>query len=405
MTRILLEYLGVGATVINLSTSAITSKYINDVIKKMEGLIEIDFIIVYSGHNELLGFPSILDYKGSYLENSLDFLLTTNIALLFRDLINSINHPPSNESLMDKTFRLEGIDIESLNYNELAKNYWERLLDGLSLQTQQKIIWISPVSNVFDMPPFRLPEHLEWSLSSKKELTEADFIEYQKFLDQDQLPYRLPPKFYRAIVEYLPQLPLTHLDLPRLLIQNYGWGAFSNKLFIDHLHLNLEGHFFLAKQIVQTIFPDRNLSLSLQDVLERLNVTDFDLNQANLRIIGLLQSKPYREMKYSVQFVGEKVDLKFIKVFQEFIKTNPTESQGELDYLSFLGRTGRLEDYQKQLSSLQVCFPGNWQVYYLYALYYQKNLTVEEYQNYLNVAKFLAQGDSTAIAIIENAMK
>ena len=286
--------------VINLGFSAMSSYYVADVSKKLLKY-KPDFVVIYSGHNEYYGTISATT-GGGHLTKKIYLALKE---LRFFQLIFEILGRSQWKGIYSRTMMAEQFNNRVLPFNEKLDNYvakcYIKNIDEVIKEFTSKgihVIWVEPVCNLIDMPPFKgkndnklsnyiVPyynaiilkkkgdvEKIEKELKGLSGVSEnANFIylnalkdyyfghnaKLDGFIeakDKDLVPFRVRTPIVEAIKNYMNSHKnqyLHYIPLQSRIEKNFGSGGFGNNIFIDHLHFNFKGHILMAGIIAQEI--------------------------------------------------------------------------------------------------------------------------------------------------------
>ncbi len=351
--------------VLNLGFSAMSSYYVCDVARKVADL-DLDFAVIYTGHNEYYGTIS-------YSSGSSHLAKLVNMRLKDFRLAQAVSNMmvPDREEGGPNLMTRQYAQTRFLPDEERDRQVRQRFLDNLDKTVALlagrgvKVFVVEPVSNLIDMPPFvggddpGLDEALVRSgrevlaqgaagqLAAREWLANGDFVQkaqsdplaayaqaqallktgaydparFTLARDLDPAPFRAPTHLVEALADWAASEPrVTYVALTEPLIRERGPQALSDELFIDHLHLNHDGQILTAAAIAQAAkvampeagidgtklerwFADRN---GVDESIGFLGV--FDL-LASRRVAALVAGPPYAGMAYPYRSPGSATGL------------------------------------------------------------------------------------------------
>ena len=349
ITEISLKKAGKNVEIINLGFSAMSSYYVADVSKKILKY-EPDFLVIYSGHNEYYGTISKTT-GGNYFTKKMylflkEFKLTQLILGFF------VKNKTYEKSLMQHQFANRKIVKNDKFDSEIATDFIKNIESVVNLYNKKNIpvIIIEPISNLNDMPPFGgenddlfkdfIKEYANVLKSNNLEEIKAfyqkrlankdydknaniyfldiftkvllkenvDIKEVMETKDLDTIPFRAR----NILVEKLRNFGtsnkyknLHYLNLFDALFKEYGINIFSQNIFIDHLHFNMNGQMLVAKNLskeiakvfnIQNISPIDEYFATKETVYQSIYFLDLYKTYIDLRISDLVSAPPYSEM-------------------------------------------------------------------------------------------------------------
>jgi len=308
--------------VINVGNAALSSYYVREVLGDIRRY-DPDLIVIYAGHNEYYGTPSLFT-GGTHLTRLATLKLRKLRTIqLFEAVIVRLTgrKPVEGASLMEERFAGFLHLQDEVVDQKVAEIFIRNLQSGVSpyLRDGVPVLLFQPVSNLISMPPFRsvsdgfgAPTGAELYRDRLAELesgAEWNRASWEEVRDRDGAPFRARTTLVRAIETYATGNPGVHwIPTADEMEMRAGYGAFSGDYFIDHLHFNFEGQTLLgeilAEAMVETLFPDRTELMSgvisfFEDperVRDAVHLTDFWEFDAYSTIVALVEEEPFRSM-------------------------------------------------------------------------------------------------------------
>lgn len=335
--------------VINLSTSAINS---HSVVEIAEEALELqpDLLLIYMGHNEFygaLGSGSTEQVPGGeQLTRLYLWLKEFRTFQLVAESVSALR--PSNlevskdETLMSVVVREQTIPLDSPMVGETAAQFG-RNLDRIGALARNKgvpVVIGTPVSNLQDQPPFvpilppdaepreelldrfgRTPDADRWLRRYARDDSSSALYHYFRgsrdlaagkvddaydaFLlakELDGLRFRAPASIGEKIRERCASRPeWTLVDLEPVFRKASASGVPGKDLFLEHLHPNVRGAFFLASSFADSIRAEilgetgtAAAELDFTGFLREYPVTRFDQTVARLMVQKLTAGWPFR---------------------------------------------------------------------------------------------------------------
>lgn len=350
--------------VVNLGYSAMSSFYVQDMVKKISKY-DPDFIIIYSGHNEYYGTVSATT-GGTYFSKSL--YLNLKEIKLFQLLFNLLSKKEAQgafkKNLMNEQFNNQRISTDSY-VNSFAEIGYRKNIKKIIDHTERKnipIFFVEPISNLIDMPPFASIEEKSEDLLfrniknaydagdlnylnemlienknlidnsqsallnyivglSKMKLSSDNFLYYlSKAKDLDSIPFRAKIGIVDELSKHgeIQKEHVKFIALTKILTDKYGSEIFGNKIFIDHLHFNMAGQKILGSVLAEEIgryfqFSEKELN-TMSDFINNKKLLNRVLNQTEFTEIfpywsvsSIIESAPYinMEIKFKLPEVSE----------------------------------------------------------------------------------------------------
>ncbi|MBI9098857.1 MAG: SGNH/GDSL hydrolase family protein [Spirochaetaceae bacterium] len=348
-------------SVVNLGFSAMSSFYVKDAVAKIMDYNP-DFIVVYTGHNEFYGTISGTTGKSYFFKNLYMALKEIKLfQMLFK--LSTLKKRPEGvqENLMAQQFRNNQISADS-EINNIAGKFFRKNIQALIDVTSRggvPVFFIEPVSNLIDMPPFLSQtdiddeklfsllynaynhsdsaaleqllinngSQIENSTSAhisyltgliKMKLDQKDFLPYFiRAKDLDAAPFRGRTSLIRELTEQdsLSRENVHFIPLSKILIQNFGPEILSNRIFIDHLHFNMEGQKIVGRILAEEVgsffsftVEEKRRMASLMDneeiLSEKLHLTEFFQVFPYWSVSSIIAGPPYTEMKIPFNLPG-----------------------------------------------------------------------------------------------------
>lgn len=336
--------------VINLSTSAINSFSVTDILEHAPCL-EPDAIVLYMGHNEFYGaFGSASTEKGfnSYVLTHLfmnlqESYLFQNMLSLFQKNISQNQdsedplmarvvrerHIPYGSSLYMKTYlnfiknleriqkTTEKLDIpvyigtlvsnersqmpfasefidEDLDQFSLYKEFESYLIRddtiGVKLWLEDLYVW-EPTSAIF---AYCMGKYYDWI-----NMPDSATAYYIKARDQDVLRFRASSDWNRAIQQIAMTNTWEVVPVEKAFYNYSAPHAPGNNLFHEHVHPNIKGYMLMAetffKEFLNSNFCQTSLPVDsiLSDFEKEYPITPFEIKAGELTIQKLMSRWPF----------------------------------------------------------------------------------------------------------------
>jgi hypothetical protein len=351
--------------VLNLGFSAMSSYYVRDVARKIADL-DVDFAVIYTGHNEYYGTISYSS-GANHLAKLVNMRLKDH--RIFQGLYGLLapDQGEGGPTLMTRQYAQTRFPPEA----ERDRQVRERFLDNLDEAVGRlagrgtTVLVVEPVSNLVDMPPFVggddpgvdpavvalgrkvLAGGPNGTAASRAWLADAELnagartdplaayararallqtgaFDPDLFVlakDLDPAPFRAPSHLVQALADWAGQDPrVAYVPLTDRLRQARGPGALSHQLFIDHLHLNHDGQVVTASIIAESLaaaMPSAGIDTDrLSAWFEDRKAVDasvgflgvFDL-LASRRVAALVAGPPYEGMAFPYRSPGSSAGL------------------------------------------------------------------------------------------------
>jgi len=281
-----------------------TSWYVRDAAPKLLRY-DPDFVVVYVGHNEYYG---LLGEASGGNDFSKKLFLLFQESRLLQQVYNLITPAiEEDQTLMSQLYQNTLFPKDDQRDMEIANRFIDNLKTGLEPFYSRGIpvLIFSPVSNLISMPPFGPSQDPDFRRDireiTNKMITERiidpelfnqlkmnyDYSEYPGAIwlqavidsqisgevdlgnfivakDNDTVPFRAKSSLIRELNNWAITVPgVTLIDTAQELTTRYGPEAFSDLLFVDHVHFNLGGHKDMAGILVKHLNTALDLNLSM----------------------------------------------------------------------------------------------------------------------------------------------
>jgi hypothetical protein len=134
---------------------------------------------------------------------------------------------------VETLLQVENITEKELNLKEAFHRNLVSILQQ-SKNLQVPVVFMTPLSNIIDFPPFSTDKNLRpWG--------SLTYNEKSIMREKDLLPFRAKNWVSGQILTAATDRT-TVLNTHELLVESYGESFFSNRFFIDHLHFNFNGN-------------------------------------------------------------------------------------------------------------------------------------------------------------------
>ena len=366
--------------VVNLGITAVSSYTVADFTNEVMSY-QPDALLVYCGHNEFYGALGVGSTEGlgksrriikAYLA-----LEQWRTFRLIRDGINSVKEMlSSNKSQGREATVMEGmvknreIEYGSDDYTTAVKNFRANLEEIAETASTNKVRLVlgTLVSNLGGMEPFismhstplDQPGREEWenlyrsalehfrsrqwseSESAIRQALQRDSLpanghfllgrvyeqagrfvdaenEYSVARDFDGLRFRAPSDFNGVVREVAARHGIPLADGEKLIAGKSKNGIIGNEFLLEHVHLNVDGYFWLAKAFYEAMSDGGCIAPKAQwyqkpnksdaEYRSEVSVTPLDSVMASIRLYVLMNSWPFRDSGISVQQFDAKTDM------------------------------------------------------------------------------------------------
>jgi hypothetical protein len=409
--------------VLNLGFSAMSSYYVRDAASKIADL-DLDFVIIYSGHNEYYGTISY-STGSSHFSNLLNMRLKdSRLFQTFFNLLASGNNTGASqqgETLMARQFAEANFPPAAEQEQVVGQILSDNITKAATIFSQKGIpvYVLEPVSNLVDMAPFvsrrqaglsdqwqEIGERLmggdaaaaqavlqgveelqgqgsvqEFLIAQAKLLLkEEDYAQFILAKDLDLVPFRARQGVVAQLRQALQGLEGVHwVPTSQGILERFGLRGFSNLLFIDHLHFNHRGQQVVAEIISQAMLQTEFLNAQRQDALrdfftspELMDEATFFLGiydyTAKDKVSSLINAPPYTQMTFPYQNTGAANGLQVtqLEAFLRGTDLKTVQNEDLIDrYASFLLANNDQEAYLQFLQAFNQVNPGSENTYYM----------------------------------------
>jgi len=351
--------------VLNLGFSAMSSYYVRDAARKIAAL-DVDFVVIYTGHNEYYGTIS-------YSSGANHLAKLVNMRLkdyrIFQEIYRLLapDQGEGGPTLMTRQYSQTRFPPDPDRDRQVRERFLDNLNQAVGRLTdrQMAVVIVEPVSNLVDMPPFvggqdpgvdaglvergrrvlnddpsapaaartwlqdaELADRAgsdplaAYTRAKALQLTGAfDLGAFKLARDLDPAPFRAPSHLVEALAAWAGDDDrVTYVPLTDRMVRQAGEQSLSHALFIDHLHLNHAGQVLTAAAIAEGlagampaagIDPARLAAwfadpAALDESVGFLRV--FDL-LATRRVAALVAGPPYKGMAYPYRSPGSATGL------------------------------------------------------------------------------------------------
>lgn len=438
--------------IINISHTAMSSYYVADIVKKLNKFNP-DLIVVYSGHNEYYGTISISTSK-NYWMNKLYLIMKESY--IFQNIFSLLYDKTylNDDSLMH---RLAGNKPKYINGKIdtiILTNYIKNIDSTIKYNSKHHIksLIIQPICNILDMPPFegqfddrlikiftnnvnyintmtnqRLIKKYNLLSLYPELIQNANVMYLEKFTannkladysnkllarDLDCLPFRAKKIIQEGLNQYFKYKTndnIHYLPLYSEMANDHGYDIFGNKIFLEHVHLNMNGQImvsqYLAKSIAQIydIKVDELSKYYQFDIITNLiHYTALNEMIAYNKIEHLIKKYPFNQMMIPFNYDDSIMRKNIIKNNKQIISNIITSStNGVFDefeiiqiVLDYYNKNRSNEEYFELLMSFFSLYPGSYWPYILLARFYstvpnQNQLSI----NFYKMGYFLSEKD------------
>ncbi|MCX6135815.1 MAG: tetratricopeptide repeat protein [Ignavibacteriales bacterium] len=358
--------------VINLGITAVNSYTVADFTEELVAY-QPDALLVYCGHNEFYGALGVSSTERlgksrwvvkSYLalEHSRTFRLLRDGVNAVREMLSADRSGGREATVMQGMVRNREIAFGSDEYTTARDNFRANLEEIATVSSTHniKVIFGTLVSNLSGLAPFvstvapgldaskRLEFERRYASADSALLNEAyaeaetDLIaalavdsipakghfllgqilertqryeqarkEYALARDYDGLRFRAPSEFNDIIHQVAARHSIPVAECEQLVSAQSEHGIIGNRLALEHVHLNVDGYFLIAKAFFtgmadnNVIAPRERWNWSLDkkdnEYRESVRVTPLDSVMAAIRLYVLINSWPFREGGISAQ--------------------------------------------------------------------------------------------------------
>ena len=370
--------------VINLGITAVNSYTAADFASELVRF-QPDAILVYCGHNEYYGALGVSSTEGlgKYrwliklylnLENWRTFrLVRDGIGSIRQAIAGGESDRKREATAMEGMVKSREIRLGSDEYETGADNFRKNLeeIGQVGSEHNVPVIFGTLVSNLSGLQPFVSifsagtdgQKQSQWESSysnalealKKKDLAASErfisaalaidsipakghFIlgkvleaegrfddaskEYREARDLDGLRFRAPSDFNRIIREVASHWKSPVAEAESLVIRASNHGIIGEQFMLEHVHLNIDGYFLLAKAFTSALSRigvpapagswHWELDKSDSEYRSRVAVTSFDSVAAAMRLHVLIHSWPFREGGMSVSQYEAKTNLEHL---------------------------------------------------------------------------------------------
>jgi lysophospholipase L1-like esterase len=395
---------GVEIEIINLGVSAVSSYYVREVLREI-GRYDPDLVVVYAGHNEYYGSPSM--FTGGTHLTRLAILKLHNlrsVQLFETALVRATGRKAAPwETLMAERFAEHLHPLDQKRDEEVADLFVRNLRIGAAPLLRKEIPFLifEPVSNLVSMPPFRSApvatsgtggDTLSAANLYRKELRaleaggEWERATWEEIRDLDEAPFRARSTLVRRLEGYVAEEPtMRWIPTADRMEEHAGSQAFTDAYFIDHLHFNFEGQILLgsilAEAIAETLLPDRPEVASAlpeyfadtRQIREAVYLTNFWEFAAYSKVVALHQEEPFRSMPIP----------KANPLTEDRVRANPLYSDSTLlsiyrgspagedlfhTTLEYYYRSGNREEWIRNMNAYVHLFPGDFGSHLAYGI-------------------------------------
>ncbi len=406
---------GKDVEVLNLGFSAMSSYYVRDAARKLAKLdLDLDFVVIYTGHNEYYGTISYASGKG-HLPKLVNMRLKD--WRIFQSLFNRLGAggEEGGPTLMTRQFSQTRFPPDEGRDKQIGERFLDNLDAAVKVLSARgiRVLIVEPVSNLVDMPPFVSLDDpgLDRSLVAKaRAVVKGDSAAIEAWLKDDSLvrleaenplaayagakarlargeaantgfsrAKDLDPAPFRArsfLVAKLKEWSETDqriwwVPLAQALKARLGPDALSHEVFIDHLHLNHLGQVWAAEAIARTMaqqWPEAGIDKNRLDAWFS-DISTIDKRISFLRVFDLIASRrvaklvtgpPYNGMALAYRSPGSKTGLDADQLAGEYQKLNRVPEEEMLaSYGNHLFEMGEDGPIRRFLDAFQRVSPGS----------------------------------------------
>jgi len=382
-----IEVVNVGITAINSYTFL---DFADEILEQSP-----DAILIYGGHNEFYGALGVGSSKSagnqrwlvkSYLalQRFKSFLLLKDVVNAARDWIisGSNENGASKNTLMLRMVKDKNIPHDSTIRQQGIIQFQENMGELLGKFKKEGVLVIisEQVSNLRDQPPFvsvatKEQESALDAYRKAQQLEQSGRIgearaAYIRAKDLDALPFRAPEQINQAIHQLATEYRIPVVPMQRFFENASHNGIIGSRLIMEHLHPTAEGYFLLSEaffdtmrqsNMISTQWPQSALS---RDYRKHWGFTEFDEVLAQLRIIHLTDSWPFKPLAVSGQAFAyfqprSNLEALALKVFYQ--RTNILDAHGQLATAN--QRKGDIDGALREYRAMIEIFPYDIKIY------------------------------------------
>jgi len=438
--------------VYNVSYSAMSSYFIRDAAIKLLKY-KPDFLIIYAGHNEYygtFGYGSRGNYwtKNLYLrlKEFKIFQLLINILKIEKPLVDK-----NNKNLMAQLFANKTFEYDEKRDKSIASDFIKNIDYVVKKYNRYKIpvIFVSPISNLISMPPFKGKDDDKYKdliynyLSVINKRDKEGILKFYKetegikdnanilylramselvlklkedkdillsFInakDRDLIPFRARNILVDKLREYANSKKYYNfyfIDLEKEYFESAGLMGFTNNYFVDHLHFNFDGQFFLSYFIVKKFFEIHSYR-DFGNLIEAYNSADIkklkkfifftDLNELYVEstISSLTKKPPYDKMLISYSSPSLISSDNELLKDKELIETLNKERDWKNVFGIVVNYYLDKKEYNKAIeyvNSFIFSYPGKYEGYYKRAQIYELIGEIEQAKEDYKIAYLLS---------------
>ena len=317
--------------VINAGYDALSSFGVLDLARSLVPYSP-DLVVIYTGHNEFIGHFGVNSTVNlgqnrwvtdlvMRLHNSRLFLAGELIALQFQSAGRPGARADGRVNLFREMLSRKRLTWDAALHARALKNYRENLKKLVQLGREQGagVVLMTPVSNLRDFPPLRsqipddlsetlrraLKKHLEagrravsrqdWPLARQALVSAlslapdhalAHFLlgrvlehdgrkglasgEYRRARDEDRVHLRACSEMQEAVRQIGREAGALVLDLDRRFERNFDEGWTGSRVFLEHVHPNINGHLLMADALAHFLARASRLAPESQWDFSRL---------------------------------------------------------------------------------------------------------------------------------------
>ncbi len=409
-----LRAVGTDVEVINVGNSAMSSYYVRETLKEVRAY-DPDMVVVYAGHNEYYGTPSSFTGGNHALRlASLELRRYRIVQLLerFLGLVVPRQQAVSDANLMQRRFASALHPQDRSADSAVAALFVRNLEAGVEplLKSGVEVAIFEPVSNLVSMPPFRsegsaeavgdprdasseqvrvAPREVEATETYRRLLGDLhagawDREAWETLKDRDAAPFRARSVLVDALEEYAREAGTMWIPTANELESRLGPWAFSDSVFIDHLHFNFDGQVLLAGMLARSVIDrfffadDRlvdGLAAYLSDsdrVRADVHLTPFWEFEAYARVAALREQEPFVSMPipWTAPPAPERVGRDPLFRGRDFIDSLEAASADDLFYLAldYYRLNGQRDEWIRNMNAYVHVFNGHHESHLAYGV-------------------------------------
>jgi tetratricopeptide (TPR) repeat protein len=271
--------------VVNTAMAAVNSYTLLDFTDEILKY-EPDLFLIYAGHNEFYGALGVasLESIGQNRWVIKTYLKMEHLRLfrLLRNIVSgittkfkqnkSIQHEDLTATLMERIVSEQSIPIGSKLYRQGKKQFRNNLEEILQLASRANVpvVLSELISNIGDQKPF-LSVESDTFPPAKQVYKKAQELEnlgnydearrlYFRAKDLDALRFRATEDFNNIIHEAAAKYKAKVVGMKQIFEKESSNGIIGNRLMLEHLHPNLNGHFLIADGFFQTLMSEGFIS-------------------------------------------------------------------------------------------------------------------------------------------------